>query len=388
MFTHTTNHPSRRRLVLRSLAAAAVLGVAALGTGCEAEEEIATAANDLESDLLQGQLDDVVDAGVPGVVLRIQDPGADPILLSEGVSNHESRTPMNVDDGFRIGSVTKPYVAAAVLQMVDEGLIARDDTVESVLPGLLPNGDEITVENLLGHRAGLFEYWEDPRVLKPYLAGDYGFEWTPEELIEVAVSHGSQAEPGTDVHYSNTNYTVLGLLVEAVSGNALDDELEARLFEPLGLDDTHFVTGTEIPGPHASGYLDGEEGPLQDVTGVSPSHYWGAGNLVSNATDVARFYDALLGGEVISEESLEAMKTVVEEEPGVERGLGLARGSFECSDWYGHDGSVPGYYSAVRTLDSGRQAVLLINSVGLDDSVGNPKAQEAVVELMDSALCR
>ena len=183
-------------------------------------------------------------------------------------------------------------------------------------------------------------------MLKPYLAGDYGFEWTPEELVEVAVSHGPQAEPGTDVHYSNTNYTVLGLLVEAVSNNTLGDELEARLFEPLGLDRHAFrhrhrdprTARQRVPGRRTRAAPGRHRRQPIALLGR-------LGNLVSNATDVARFYEALLGGEVISDESLEAMKTVVEEEPGVERGLGLARGSFECSDWYGHDGSVPGYYT-------------------------------------------
>jgi D-alanyl-D-alanine carboxypeptidase len=379
--------PSRRRLAVRAFAAAALVALTALGAGCSAEDEIATAANDVESDLLQDQLDDVVEAGVPGVVLFVKDPGTEPIVLAEGLADIEAKTPMAVDDGFRIGSVTKPYVATVVLQLVDEGLIALDDPVETVLPGLLPNGDEITVKDLLGHRSGLFEYLDDPRVIKPYLAGDYGYEWTPEDLVEVAVGHGSQAEPGTEVGYSNTNYTVLGMLIEAVTDNTLGDELEARIFEPLGLDETSFATSTKIAGPHAHGYLAGE-GPLQDVTGVSPSHYWGAGNIVSPATDVARFYDALLGGELLSQESLEAMKTVVEEEPDLERGLGLAHGSESCGDWYGHDGAVPGYLSAVRMMDSGRQVVLLVNSVGLDDSAGSPKAQASVVELLDSALCR
>jgi D-alanyl-D-alanine carboxypeptidase len=350
-------------------------------------KEITDAAYGAEADVLQGQLDAVVDADVPGAVILVKDPGVEPILLSAGVSDLKAKAPMAVDDGFRIGSVTKPYVATVVLQLVDEGALGLDDSVESVVPGLLPNGAEITVRDLLGHRTGLFEYWEDPRVLKPYLAGDFGYEWTPEELVEVAVGHEATAEPGTDVVYSNTNYTVLGLIVEAVTANGLGDELEARIIEPLELTGTSFVTGTDIPGAHSHGYLAGN-GPLQDVTGVSPSHYWGAGNLVSTASDVARFYDELLNGDLISEESLEAMKDTVPEEPRVERGLSLAHGEESCGGWYGHDGSVPGYLSTVRNMSSGRQVVVLLNSVGLDDTVGNPKAHAAVVDLQKDAMCR
>jgi D-alanyl-D-alanine carboxypeptidase len=274
-----------------------------------------------------------------------------------------------------------------VLKLVDEDKLGLDDSVEDVLPGLLPNGDEITVRDLLGHRSGLFEYEEDPRILKPYLAGDYGYEWTPEELIEVAVEHPSTAEPGTTVSYSNTNYTVLGLIVEEVTGNSLGDELETQILGPLELDETSFATGTKIDAPHPNGYLAGQ-GPLQDVTGVSSTYYWGAGNLVSTASDVARFYEALLGGEVVSDESLEAMREVVEEEPGVQRGLGFAHGEESCGDWYGHDGAVPGYNTTVRMMESGRQMVLMVNAVATDDTLGSPKAQEAALELVDSALCR
>lgn len=382
------NRPTRLSLVLRVLAAAvATLAIAVLSAGCSAEDEIQGAANDIESDLLQEQLDAVTDAGVPGGVLWVKDPGADPILISSGVANTETKAPISVDDAFRIGSVTKPYVAALALQLVDEDALSLDDSVESVLPGLLPNGDQITVRDLLAHRSGLVEYEEDPRVLKPYLAGDFGYEWTPEELIEIAVSHGSTAKPGTDVTYSNTNYTVLGLIIEEVTGNPLGEELETRIFAPLELDETSFATGTEIEAPHANGYLVGQ-GPLQDVTAISPTHYWAAGNIVSTAPDVARFYEGLLGGEVVSDVSLEAMREVVEESPGLDRGLGFAHGEVSCGEWYGHDGAVPGYNATVRMMESGRQMVLLLNAVGLDDTLGFPKAQDAAVDLIDSALCR
>lgn len=382
------NRPTHVSLVLRVLAAAiATFALAVLSAGCSAEDEIEAAANDIESDLLQDQLDAVTEAGVPGGVLWVKDPGNDAILISSGVADIETKAPISVDDAFRIGSVTKPYVAALVLQLVDENALRLDDSVESVLPGLLPNGEQITVGDLLGHRSGLFEYEEDPRVVKPYLAGDYGYEWAPEELIEIAVSHGPTAKPGTDVGYSNTNYTVLGLIVEEVTGNSLGEELETRIFTPLELGETSFATGTEIEAQHANGYLAGQ-GPLQDVTGVSPTHYWAAGNIVSTAPDVARFYEALLGGEVVSDDSLAAMRTVVEEEPGLDRGLGFAHGEASCGEWYGHDGAVPGYNSTVRVMESGRQMVLMFNAVGLDDTLGNPKAQDAAIDLIDSALCR
>jgi D-alanyl-D-alanine carboxypeptidase len=377
-----------KNITLRALSIVAITAVAGLlAVGCSAEDEIQAAANREEASLLQTELDALVAAGVPGAVLVVDDPQASPILLAAGVSDIESRRAMRIRDRFRIGSLTKSYVATVVLQLDEEGKLSLEDSVEQWLPGLVPNGDEITVRQLLGHRSGLFEYEEDPRVLKPYLAGDYAYRWEPEELVRIAVSHGPVAEPGTKVVYSNTNYTVLGLLVEAATNRTLGAELEQRIFAPLDLGDTSFDEDGAIDAPYSHGYLAGGR-ELLDVTAVSPSHYWAAGNIVSTADEVMRFNEALFEGELLSEDSMNEMTTLVEEEPGLERGLGIAHGDTSCGTWDGHDGSVPGYDAVARNLDSGRQVVLLMNSVTMGDAIGSPAAQQALAELADSAACR
>src|SRR4051794_30478244 len=199
------------------LAALAVSTVGLLSAGCAAEDEIQTEANKEEKSLLQPELDALTAAGVPGAVLVVDDPEADPITVVSGVADTESGKPVRADDRFRIGSLTKPYVAVVVMQLAEEGTLSLDDTVEEWLPGLVPKGNQITVRDLLGHRSGLFEYEEDPRVLAPYLKGDFGYRWEPQELIAISTEHPPSAAPGTKVVYSNTNYTVLGLLVEAAS---------------------------------------------------------------------------------------------------------------------------------------------------------------------------
>jgi D-alanyl-D-alanine carboxypeptidase len=377
-----------KKITLRVLSVIVIAAVAGLlAVGCAAEDEIQTAANKKEASLLQPELDALIAAGVPGAVLVVDDPQAEPIALAAGVSDIESGRATRVGDRFRIGSLTKSYVATVVLQLDEEGKLSLDDTVEQWLPGLLPNGDEITVRQLLGHRSGLFEYEEDPRVLKPYLAGDYAYRWEPEELIRIAVSHGPVAEPGTKVVYSNTNYTVLGLLVEAASESSLGAELERRIFAPLDLGATSFAEDGAMRPPYSRGYLAGGE-ELIDVTAVSPSHYWAAGNIVSTADEVMRFNEALFDGVLLSDDSMEEMTTLVEEAPGLERGLGIAHGETGCGTWDGHDGSVPGYDAVARHLDSGRQLVLLMNSVTMGDAIGSPAAQRALADLADSAACR
>ncbi|HEV7615062.1 MAG TPA: serine hydrolase domain-containing protein [Solirubrobacterales bacterium] len=369
------------------LLTALVVVVGLFAGGCSAEDEIQAEANKEEASLLQPELDRLVAAGVPGAVLVVDDPQADPIVVSSGVADIESKRPIEADDRFRIGSLTKSYVAAVVLQLDEEGALSLDDSVEKWLPGLLPNGEEIDVRELLGHRTGLFEYEEDPRVLQPYLKGDYGYVWQPRQLIAIANDHKPTAEPGTKVVYSNTNYTVAGLLVEAATGKSLRSELEQRLFAPLGLDATSFVEDAQMEAPHSRGYLGGGK-QLLDVTAISPSHYWAAGNIVSTAGEVARFNEALFDGELLSEDSMDELTTFAAEAPGLERGLGIARGETECGSWEGHDGSVPGYDAFARHTDSDRQIVLLMNTVTMGDQVGSPAAQKALGELAESAACR
>jgi D-alanyl-D-alanine carboxypeptidase len=373
---------------LRALfALTAVTAVGLFAAGCAAEEEIQAEANKEERSLLQPELDALTAAGVPGAILVVDDPQSDPITVVSGVADTESGRPLRAEDRLRIGSLTKPYVATVVLQLDEEGTLSLGDSVERWLPGLLPNGDEISVRDLLGHRSGLFEYEEDPRVLAPYLRGDYGYTWEPRELIRIAAQHEPTAEPGTKVVYSNTNYTVLGLLVEAATDHSLKSELKERIFAPLELEQTSFVEDGELEAPYAHGYLAGGK-RLLDVTAISPSHYWAAGNIVSTAGDVARFYEALMEGELLGQDSMEAMTTFVDEAPGLSRGLGLAHGETECGTWTGHDGSVPGYDAVARNLDSGRQVVLLMNSVTMGDQIGGPAAQKALAEVAKSAACR
>ena len=180
---------------------------------------------------------------------------------------------------------------------------------------------------------------------------------------------------------------MLGLLVEAATGRPLGTELEQRLFKPLDLTATSFAEDGRLPAPYARGYLGGGE-QLLDVTAISPTHYWAAGNIVSTAGEVMRFNEALFAGELLSEDSMEEMTSFVAETPTLDRGLGIARGETRCGNWEGHDGSVPGYDAFARHTDSDRQIVLLANTVTMGDTIGSPAAQKALSELAESAACR
>jgi D-alanyl-D-alanine carboxypeptidase len=335
---------------------------------------------------LRMQMDALVATGVPGVVVLVRDENGT-LRLASGQSNLARKTPMRVTDRFRVGSITKSFIATVVLQLVGEGKLSLDDAVDHWLPGAVPNGKTITVRQLLGHRSGLYDYLSDPRVLKPYLAGNFGYTWTPRRLVAVSASHKPLFAPGTKYSYSNTNYILLGLIVEKATGNPISAELKRRILAPLQLRSTSLDTSPRMRPPFAHGYLvQGKE--LQDVTTVSPSYAWTAGAIVSSADDLARFYRALLGGRLLQPELLRAMQT-----PKDEYGLGLARARLPQS-WgcrgarWGHDGAIAAYNStALNSTDGKEQAVILVNSLTLDDKVGDAKAQKALLRLFKTALC-
>ena len=153
--------------------------------------------------------------------------------------------------------MTKTYTAAVVLQLVAEGKLRLSDSIERWVPGLVPNGGKITIRQLLNHTSGLAEFDTDPRYLKPYLSGDFGYYWAPRKLVQMGVSHAPLFPPGVtkQTHYANTNYVLLGLAAEPATGNSIGAELRNRIFRPLHLDGTSYQTKPGLPSPYAHGYL-------------------------------------------------------------------------------------------------------------------------------------
>ncbi len=226
---------------------------------------------------LQRALDRVVAAGVPGAVLLVRE-GDRTIRLASGSENLKPRTPMRADDRFRVGSITKTFVATVVLQLVGERRLALEDTVERWLPGVVPNGKRITLHQLLNHTSGLFDYGGD----RKFIAEAYRHplkDWTPRQIVAVATAHKPRFAPGMGWSYSDTNYYVLGLIVEAATKHSLARELRDRIFTPLRLRATSLPSAPAIAGRYAHGYF---LRPRQDVSVGSPSVFWAAGALVEH----------------------------------------------------------------------------------------------------------
>jgi D-alanyl-D-alanine carboxypeptidase len=331
---------------------------------------------------LQHVVDQLVRDGAPGALAVVRTRSG-VVRVQSGLARRSPRLAMVATDRFRVASMTKSFVATVVLQLVAEGKLRLDDTVERWLPGLVRGGRGITIRELLDHTSGLFDYYDDERFVKAVVARP-GRHWSPRALVAVATRHRPVFPPGEGWAYSNTNYIVLGLVVEAATGTSVAQQLGQRVIRPLGLHETSFPAERRIDGPHADGYIGFATLPrlhsLLDVTSVvSPSFAWSAGAILSTADDITRFYSVLLAGRLLPPTLLEAMKTPA---PTGKYGLGLEIVDTPCGRAYGHDGIAPGYRSvAYARPDGSRVALVMVN---VDETF---VAQSELDEAAMRALC-
>ncbi|MFB9684212.1 serine hydrolase domain-containing protein [Amycolatopsis plumensis] len=323
-----------------------------------------------------------VQDGVPGAAAVVQDDRRTQVTRS-GRGDVTTGKPFPRNGSYRAGSVTKTFVATVVLQLVAEGRVRLDAPVARYLPGLLPD-ERITVRQLLQHTSGVPDYLQDFDLSDPEALRHRGAE--PAELVALAVQHPALFPPGTSWSYSNTNYIVAGMLVERVTGHALDTEIARRITRPLGLRDTYLPRrGDEkLPSPHAIGYFPlGEK--LVDFSDFDASIAGAAGGLVSTPADLNRFYGALLGGRLLRPAELAEMRRTVPADlgvPGARYGLGLGSIPLSCGVVWGHEGGIIGFTNFAGTGPKERRATVALNE--------NPTPAETNPHLLaavDAAFC-
>ncbi|MBL1100997.1 serine hydrolase domain-containing protein [Streptomyces coffeae] len=378
-------HGLRRRrrglLVLTSLATA----VLASSTASTA------AAKPRSADPLQRQVEAIHATGAVGVHAEVTSPDARDSAYA-GTAAMNTRTPMPRDGRFRIGSATKTFTAAVVLQLVGEGRMSLEDTVEQWLPGVVRgngnDGSQITVRQLLQHTSGIPDV--GPEISALQSADGYRAErfrtYTPEELVGLAMRHPPKFSPGAGWSYSNTNYILGAMIIRKVTGRSWAREVKDRIIRPLDLRDTS-TPGVfpSILGPHAQGYAAFGTDAGIDVTELNSSMAVGSGSIISTAHDLNQFYAALLGGRLLAPAQLDEMTTtMLAPELGVRYGLGLAEIPLPCGgSYFGHRGELLGYVTwGGVTRDGARTAVVYVTSDGSQDT------QQAMTALVGQELCR
>ncbi|SDY95034.1 serine hydrolase domain-containing protein [Bacillus sp. 166amftsu] len=315
---------------------------------------------------------DTLQLGYPGILAKTSE-GGKTWSYAAGIADLSTKKPMKTDFRFRIGSVTKTFTATVVLQLAGENRLNLDDSIEKWLPGVIQgNGyddKQITIRQLLNHTSGIAEYTRS----KDFNMMDTKKSYTAEGLIKMGISMPPDFAPGKSWSYSNTGYVLLGILIEKVTGNSYAEEIENRIIEPLELSNT-FLPGNSsvIPGTkHARGYiqLDGASEP-KDVTYYNPSMGSSAGDMISTADDLNKFFSCLLGGNLLKEQQLKQMLTTVPtgtDELG-DYGLGIFKIKLSngVSIW-GHGGTIPGFVTfAGGTLGGKHTLAVNLNSLKAD----------------------
>ncbi|MEU7206919.1 serine hydrolase domain-containing protein [Streptomyces sp. NPDC044989] len=308
--------------------------------------------------------------GVPGVTATARD-GHRTWSRTEGVGDLGTGEPRSERDRYRVGSITKTFVATVVLQLEAEGRLSLDDTVDEWLPGVVEgngnHGDRITLRQLLNHTSGIYNYTADEEFARTHFARD-GFlqhrydTVTPRQLVAIATAHEPDFAPGADWKYSNTNYILAGMVIEEATGRPYAEEVRRRIIDPLKLRATS-VPGTRVslPRPSSRAYsklAESATGPTYDVTRLNPSMAGSAGEMISDSADLNRFYTALLRGRLLPAKQLAEMTTTVPAMPGASYGLGLIKRELDCGvTVWGHGGGIHGSSSEAVTTRDGRHAL-------------------------------
>ncbi|MFD9332409.1 serine hydrolase domain-containing protein [Streptomyces sp. NPDC060065] len=317
-------------------------------------------------------MDAAVKDGVPGVTATVKDKNGTWSATS-GVGNLKTNEPRSTADRYRVGSITKTFVSTVLLQLEAEGRLSLDDKVEKWLPGVVRgnghDGRGITIRQLLNHTSGIYNYTADEGFGRTYFLKD-GFlkhrydTATPAQLVAIAMTHKPDFTPGTSWNYSNTNYVLAGMVIKQVTGNSFASEITHRIIKPLGLHAT-LVPGTypKVPQPSSRAYgklAETTTGPTYDVTELNPSLASAAGEMISDSSDLNRFYTALLRGRLLPPEQLKEMKTTikVDEIPNAGYGLGLIDRELSCGvHVWGHGGGIHGSTSEAVTTADGRHSL-------------------------------
>ncbi len=317
-----------------------------------------------------------------GVIVGIWIPGQGSYVATRGVSDVTTKRPMGVDDHFRIGSITKTFTATALLILADEKKLGLDDPVSKYAPWV-PNGEKITLRMLADMTAGLPSYTEnDTWVTQAF--SNFKREWTPRELVDAGLTQPPDFPPGQGWHYSNTNYVLLGLILEQVSGKKSQDLFAEKIFTPLKLMQTSWPTTSAMPSPSAHGTtVQTLNDKLDDATNRNPSWAFTAGQLISTLADRHTWVVSYTAGTLISPAMQKERLTWMTMPPNTPaRAYGIGIGTDH--GWLGHTGELPGYNCAAYYFPEKKAAVVIM--VNTDIPVGKANPAPTILKALTAVL--
>lgn len=330
----------------------------------------------LDSELGKLVAETFLELKVPGMIAGVFMNGYEPWTTTMGVADIKLNQPILLYDKMRIGSITKTFTGTVLLQLADEGKISLDDKLSKYFPDY-PNGGNITIEELGNMTSGIFNYSED----ESFENGTFQVlqrDYTPQELITISKKHEPYFAPGTGYHYSNTNTILLGIIIEHLTGNSIQTEIQNRILIPLGMTETIFAADSIFPDPHAHGYfyMDSAATEPADVTYLNPSCAWSAGAIISTLGDLVKYAKPLATGQLVSKKSQEARlkwgKTLTPTtgawaDKSVNYGFAIA----DFDGAYGHNGGIPGFNSFMGYIpEKDVTIIVLVNMQDNKDGIG------------------
>lgn len=313
----------------------------------------------------------VTENNVGGMSIKISGPAGD-YEKAYGDRSSAPKVPLTLDDHFRIGSITKTFTATAILKQVELGNLSLDDKLDQFVTGI-PNGSQITVKQLLGMRSGVYDYQQDA-ALKLQVGLTPWVDFDPQRVLTILrdPSHPPRFAPGAKTEYSETNYVLLGFILQAVTGQDAATVITNDVITPLGLTNTKFPTAANtspiyaMPSPYATGYVTGYlfPGVTQDLTAWNPNLVWTAGAIISTVGDMEKYVKALGQGQLLNA-STNALRKQWCPMPYTYEGptqWGYGLGLSSLGSWIGHGGSIAGYEgSAFYEPTSGAAIAVLGN---------------------------
>jgi D-alanyl-D-alanine carboxypeptidase len=295
---------------------------------------------------------------IPATLIGVWDSKGGSFIRAFGYADLEKKVPLTPADHFRIGSNTKTFVISVLLQLVGEKKLSLDDPLSRFSPGVtIPNADGITVRELCDMRSGLFEAFDTPKFARLNMKVPENFN--PRTLVQWAVQQKPYFAPGTGYRYSNTNYLLLGMIIEAITKDSVGNQIRKRLLEPFGLTQTSYPETEDMPSPWVHGYRLDKQGNWEDVSNTIPVAFMGsAGALISDMNDIRHWIELYATGKTVGLGSYQDLVNCIPFLGNTSFGLGIT-----CSEgWYGYTGALPGYNTAdYYSPETGTTIVAWIN---------------------------
>jgi D-alanyl-D-alanine carboxypeptidase len=315
-------------------------------------------------------------------------------FLTRGTANVRSGRRPALRDHYRIASMAKAFNGAVALALVDDGVISLDDTIGEWLPGVLPNGANVTVGQALHHTGGLPDYIRSQAFLDRFQDDPQAY-LSPGELVGFVRNDPLDFTPGARYHYSDTDNVVVGLIAERATGLSYDALLRRYVYRPLGLTETSLPRTVKMPMPFMHGYEIEPGADPEDVSHlINPAGAWASGGIVSTPNEVGRFFRAYIGARLFSPATRALQRSFLSGSssppgPGTnDAGLGVFRYRTGCGTVFGHTGSFPGYRLFAASSGNGRRSVVFTVNSQIVPGSGSQAVSELIRRAQRLAVCK